>query len=132
MHKTMRILLGAMMLLASGAGTMAGDMSPEGHWDSASGESAYSVNMCGNGTAICVKLAWLKDDPVNANAWPYLGREIITNARQTKTHEWRGTLDYMGDRLGGKIRMISADRIEITGCKFVFCKSFMLNRGVAR
>lgn len=68
MHKTVRAFAGVMMLLASGMGAVAQDATPAGHWDSASGESAYSVDMCGNGTSICVKLAWLKDDPVNANA----------------------------------------------------------------
>lgn len=119
------LLAGAVML----AGTFGALASPEGYWVSASGESAYSVAMCGDGTAICVTLAWLKDDPVNAKSWPYLGKQLISNARQSRRNEWRGAIDYFGDRLGGTIKQISADQIEISGCKFVFCKSFMLNRG---
>lgn len=120
------LLAGAMMV----AGTMGALASPEGYWVSASGESAYTVAMCGNGKAICVTLAWLKDDPVNAKSWPYLGKQLITNAKPSRRgNEWRGTIDYFGDKLGGTIRQVNDSQMEISGCKFVFCKSFMLNRG---
>ena len=53
------------------APALAGDFaSPAGTWEITSGESRYEVEMCGDGTAFCATLIWLRDDaktPENAS-----------------------------------------------------------------
>lgn len=119
------VLAAGLMLASVGA---AGAASPEGNWKSAGGESAYDVTLCKDGRHLCVQLAWLSNEPINDNSRPYLGSYIVTNARPTRANEWKGTVNYLGDKLGGTIRLVNDNQIELTGCKFVFCKSFMLNR----
>jgi uncharacterized protein (DUF2147 family) len=117
-------LAGAMALPAVAAG-----VSPEGVWQSATGESRYRVDMCGDGTQLCAKLIWLSDDPVNNGSERYLNTYLIEGAEQIAANRWAGAVHAKGQTLSGTVTLRDADTIDLRGCLLVvFCKSFVLNR----
>ncbi|RUT34992.1 DUF2147 domain-containing protein [Arsenicitalea aurantiaca] len=123
-----RVAVAMLAVLAMAGGAMAETLDPRGTWESASGESRYEVSLCGDGTALCARLVWLRENEMTPKNIPYLGSYLVEAARRVGPSEWRGEVQVFGETLGGTLRQISTDRMELRGCKFIFCKSFMLNR----
>jgi uncharacterized protein (DUF2147 family) len=117
-------LAGAMTLPALAAGA-----SPEGVWQSSTGESRYRVEMCGDGTQLCAKLVWLSDSPVNKGSERYLNTYLIDKAKKVGGNRWAGDVHAKGQTLSGTVTLRNANTIDLKGCMLVvFCKSFVLNR----
>jgi uncharacterized protein (DUF2147 family) len=103
--------------------------SPEGVWQTTTGESRYRVEMCGDGTQLCAKLVWLSDSPVNNGSEQYLNTYLIENANKIADNKWSGQVHAKGQTLSGTVTLRDADTIDLQGCMLVvFCKSFVLKR----
>jgi uncharacterized protein (DUF2147 family) len=96
---------------------------PTGTWQSTTGESRYVVTYCGDGTQLCAKLTWLRDDARTAENLPYLNRFVVKGAIPAGTNSWQGELSYEGDVFDGKMTMVSEDALKLRGCQGMFCKS---------
>ena len=59
---------------------------PVGTWQITSGESRYEVEMCGDGTALCATLVWLRDDARNPENLGFLNKQVVF-AEMTQTDE---------------------------------------------
>lgn len=96
---------------------------PTGTWQSTTGESRYHVSYCGDGTQLCAKLTWLRDDARTAENSAYLNRYVVQGAVPAGSNSWKGQVAYEGDVFAGKLTMVSDDALKLKGCKGIFCQS---------
>lgn len=117
-------LVGAMSISAAfaAAGT------PTGTWQTTTGESRFQVSLCGDGTQLCAKLVWLRDDVRTADNLPYLNTYVLMGARRVVGDKWRGEADYLGETVKGTLSMVDSDTMTINGCKGLVCQKFTLTR----
>ncbi|HEY0920838.1 DUF2147 domain-containing protein [Devosia sp.] len=101
---------------------------PTGTWQSTTGESRYKVSYCGDGTQLCAKLTWLRDDARTAENLPYLGRYVVRGAVPAGGNQWEGSVSYNGETFAGRVTMVSANALRLKGCKGMFCQSMEFNR----
>lgn len=100
---------------------------PTGSWQSATGESRYQVTFCGDGTQLCAKLTWLREDARTAENLPYLNRYVVQGAVPAGENVWEGKVAYAGDVYSGSMVM-RGDTLRLKGCKGMFCKSMSFVR----
>lgn len=105
----------------------AGQVSPVGTWQSSTGESRYQVSLCGDGTELCAKLTWLRDDARTAENLAFLNKWVV-KAHPVQANKWRGTVNYKGDTVSGSVTLVNEDTLKLSGCKGIFCKSLRFNR----
>jgi uncharacterized protein (DUF2147 family) len=133
MTKLFRTVLAGGLALGLGCSSgMAAEFSPKGLWESATGESRYQVDLCGNGTQLCAKAVWLRKDARTPENVQYLGTYMVDKANHVQPNQWKGSVNFLGHTLGGKITLTKADRMSIEGCLLVFCKSFGLVKIAAK
>jgi uncharacterized protein (DUF2147 family) len=97
--------------------------SPVGTWQSTTGESRYKVTLCGDGTQLCARLTWLRQDARTPQNLQYLGKTVVNRAVPIAPNKWNGSVAYDGDMLKGSVIMVSANQLKLSGCKAVFCQS---------
>jgi uncharacterized protein (DUF2147 family) len=101
---------------------------PTGTWQSTTGESRYKVTYCGDGTQLCAKLTWLRDDARTEDNLAYLNRYVVKGAVQSGKNRWEGRVAYDGDVFEGSVTMGGANSMKVKGCKGMFCKSMSFTR----
>lgn len=120
------LLAAAVLTVGIATSSFAGD--PTGNWQSASGESRYKVSYCGDGTQLCAKLTWLRDDARTDENLAYLGRYVVKGAQPAGENEWVGQVAYAGDVFAGSVTMVSNNALKLKGCQGMFCKSMSFVR----
>jgi uncharacterized protein (DUF2147 family) len=101
----------------------------EGEWLSATGESRYRMALCGEGEDLCGTLTWLRDDVLNDETRPLLGRTMLDQARPIGDDRWAGTVSLLGHSLSGEVALVEDDRMSITGCVYwVVCRTYYLDK----
>ena len=116
-------------ILAISAPTIAsGPASPVGSWQISSGESRYSVTICGSGPQLCAKLVWLRADAKTADNLQYLNKFVVRGAQPVAPNKWSGSVKFAGETLQGSLTQVNANLMTLQGCKGVFCKSVKLTR----
>lgn len=101
---------------------------PIGTWQSTTGESRYKVTYCGDGTQLCAKLTWLREDAKTEENLPYLGAYVVKGAVPAGSNKWKGKVNYNGETFAGSVTMVSANAMTLKGCKGMFCQSMKFNR----
>jgi len=104
------------------------ELSPVGKWLTTTGESQYEVTLCGGGSNLCAKLTWLRADARTADNLAYLNKYVVRGARPTAANKWRGTINYAGEKIGGSVTLLSADKLRLNGCKLIVCQTVDFNR----
>ena len=102
--------------------------SPAGTWQTVSGESRFEVTLCGDGTEVCAKLVWLREDARTPENLPYLNSYVLMGAKRALENKWRGSAEYMGETVKGTLTLVDGDTITINGCKGALCQKFELTR----
>ena len=102
--------------------TFAQDLTPVGTWQTESGESRYSVSLCGDGTQLCATLTWLRADARTPENLALLNKMVVQGARPTSDNKWRGTVSYDGFKVSGSVTLVSEDRMTLSGCQLIACK----------
>ena len=102
--------------------------SPAGTWQTVTGESRFEVTLCGDGTEVCARLVWLRDDARTAENLGYLNAYVLKGAKRALENKWRGSAEYMGEVVKGTLTLIDGDTITINGCKGALCQKFELTR----
>lgn len=101
---------------------------PTGTWQSTTGESRYNVSYCGDGTQLCAKLTWLREDARTAENLAYLNRYVVKGAVPAGDNSWKGRVAYEGDVFAGSVTLVSDDSMRMRGCKGIFCQSMSFSR----
>ena len=104
------------------APAFAQDLTPVGTWQTTTGESRYSVSYCGDGTELCAKLTWLREDAKTPENLALLNEFVVQRARPTAENKWRGTVRYEGKRVAGSVTLVSGDRLLLSGCQLIACQ----------
>lgn len=102
--------------------------SPAGTWQTVSGESRFEVTLCGDGTEVCAKLVWLRDDARTAENLGYLNSYVLKGARRALENKWRGSAEYLGEVVKGTLTLVDGNTMTINGCKGALCQTFELTR----
>ncbi len=110
------------LLLATLAPAFPGDASPVGTWQSTSGESRYDVSLCGDGTELCARLTWLRDDARSAENLARLDTFVLRHAKPVADNEWRGVVTYAGRAAGGSLTLVGENTLTLHGCQFIACR----------
>jgi uncharacterized protein (DUF2147 family) len=117
------VLLGAISTPA-----LAGGVSPVGSWQSSSGDTRVKVTLCGDGTDLCAKLTWLREDAKTARNIGDLGKYVVREAQRASDNAWKGEVHFNGQTANGKIELVSKNTIKLSGCKMGMCKSLDFTR----
>lgn len=126
MHLAKKLAVGLIAAGLSITPALAAD--PTGTWQSTSGESRYSVSYCGDGTQLCAKLTWLRQDARTAENLAYLDRYVVKGAVPTGGNSWKGRVAYEGDVYAGSVTLVSENAMKLKGCKGIFCQSMSFTR----
>jgi uncharacterized protein (DUF2147 family) len=105
----------------------AADLSPEGSWQSATGEARVAVTLCGDGTQLCAQLVWLSDEAQTEDNLALMNALVVNKAKAVDVNEWKGTVHFDGDSAVGSIVLVSDNTMTVSGCKLV-CKTFKFSR----
>ena len=117
-----KALAALVTLIGMAAPSMAGDMNPVGTWQTTTGESRYTVSLCGDGTQLCAKLTWLRADARTPENLALLNKMVVNRATATAQNKWRGTVQYGGHNVAGSVTLITNSRMTLSGCKLVACQ----------
>lgn len=128
---TIRAYVAALAFSATVAASLTPAMaaqSPAGTWQTVTGESRFEVTLCGDGTQVCAKLVWLREDARTAENLPYLNNYVLKGARRALENKWRGEAEYKGEVVKGTLTLVDRNTITINGCKGALCQKFELTR----
>lgn len=99
-------------------------ITPEGRWQSETGDSRYDVELCGeDGLSLCGKLIWIRPRDRNERNMPFVGQWVVNEIERTKPAEWQGTLNVYGTEYYGSVKMVSMDELVLTACVLILCES---------
>ena len=126
MRRLCRIFVAAAAILATAMPIFA---SPAGIWELETRDTRFALELCGDGTQLCGKLAWLSDADYNKQYLPYLDKPMASGLRPDGPNRWKGELHLFGHRMSGTLTQRSADQMTLQGCAFlVVCKSYEMFR----
>jgi uncharacterized protein (DUF2147 family) len=129
MEKLVKSVVAGLLALGLGiAPAGAQELSPEGQWKLDAGDSHYEIHYCGKGRELCAKVIYLGPSELNDKTRRYLNTYLVDGAKPTGPHKWQGDVLLYGDRVSGTMKQVGPDLLSLTGCRFIFCKSFKLFR----
>lgn len=102
----------------------------EGRWRSPGGNSIIDIAPCGN--ELCGTVAWASDkakEDARKSTDQLIGTQLLTGLQEKKPGRWQGRI-FIPDRnmrATGKLELISADRLKVSGCKII-CSSQVWSR----
>jgi uncharacterized protein (DUF2147 family) len=129
MERLVKSIVAGLLAISLGLGPAgAQELSPVGQWKLDAGDSHYEIEYCGDGTQICAKVIYLGPSELNDKTRPYLNTYLVTGAKPTGPHKWQGIVSLYGDKVSGTMKQIGPDILSLTGCLFIFCKSFKMFR----
>lgn len=118
-----KTIAAAALVLLTAAPAFAQDLTPVGTWQTTTGESRYSVSYCGDGTALCAKLIWLRKDAQTPENLALLNKHVVQGARPTAANKWRGTVKYDGQTVSGSVTLVSRNKMSLRGCQLIACQN---------
>ena len=110
------------LVLSSVAPAFAEGPTPVGIWQTTTGESRYAVSLCGDGTELCAKLTWLREDAKSPENLAQLNRFVMRHAKPVAANRWQGTVTYEGHTVDGSVTLVSQNRLSLRGCQFIACQ----------
>ncbi len=129
------MLAGPMLAVAPAAAN------PSGDWMTPEGKSRVRVTPCGQG--VCATIVWLKE-PNGANGAPkrdihnqdasrrgraIVGLALMSGMTPDGPDKWKGRIYNPEDGKTYRATMeLSGDRLDVSGCVAVFCKSQVWRR----
>ncbi len=105
-----------------------GGITPVGVWEADNRESRYKVTLCGDGTQLCAELVWIRPKDINRRNKQYLNTYVVYEAVRSRPAEWKGNINVYGTTYGGSVKIINQNKLLLTGCIFILCETFELNR----
>jgi len=128
MTRLLKILAATAVAFAMTAPALAAPLSPVGVWETENGASRFKVELCGDGTQVCAKLVWLRDDARTPDNLRYLNTYVLKGAKRALENKWRGNAQYQGETVRGTLTVLDADSMTINGCKGALCERIDLRR----
>lgn len=117
-----KTIAAAILALCTAAPAFAQDLTPVGTWQTTTGESRYAVSYCGDGTELCAKLTWLREDAKTPENLALLNKYVVQGAEPTAQNKWRGTVKYDGHTVSGSVTLVGEDKMSLSGCQLIACR----------
>lgn len=129
----MRVLkmIGALaMATAMASPALAAEATVEGLWQPEDRLSDYQVSFCGaDGTRFCLKLVALRGGADKEKNRPYVGKNLVEQAKASGTNRWKGKLNLFGQTADATFTLKSVNLLVMDGCAyFVMCDTIELLR----
>jgi len=88
----------------------------------------YELALCGSdGRALCVTLLDARDSAATPRVTPYIGRQVVREARPAGANRWRGSMRVGQYELNGTLTLRPGETFVMSGCVFVvMCDDFTL------
>ncbi len=128
MPKSFKLIAAAVVATALAIVPAFAVQSPAGTWQTVTGESRFEVTLCGDGTEVCARLVWLRDDARSAENLGYLNSYVLKGAKRALENKWRGSAEYLGEVVKGTLTLVDGNTMTINGCKGALCQKFELTR----
>ncbi|HWV07997.1 MAG TPA: DUF2147 domain-containing protein [Pseudomonas sp.] len=128
MSNSLKFIATAVLATALAIAPAFAAQSPAGTWQTVTGESRFEVTLCGDGTEVCARLVWLRDDARTAENLGYLNAYVLKGAKRALENKWRGSAEYMGEVVKGTLTLVDGNTMTINGCKGALCQKFELTR----
>jgi uncharacterized protein (DUF2147 family) len=133
----MRALVLATLLAASATPALAAADPAFGEWLNADGAGKITVGPCATNPALaCGAITWMKDPaahPRDENnpdkalrSRPIIGVLAVRDMKNEGPGRWSGGKLYNpenGKSYNGKMKVLSTNRMEVTGCVLMICES---------
>ncbi len=103
-----------LVALAATAATASANGDPTGIWLDAAGRGAVEIAPCGEGSALCGRVVWVK----SADHQKRCGEQILGSLKKVGTGTWGGGWIYSPDRgrkFDVEIKQVGADKLRILG-----------------
>ena len=118
----------AALLLANPSFAGARALSPAGAWQLSDGTARVRVSMCGDGTQLCALLTAVEGKARTPGNLKLLNTYVVAEARMAEANVWEGTVHFDGQSAEGKITLVTARQIEVSGCNMGVCKTLLFER----
>ncbi len=88
----------------------------------------YELNLCGDsGKNLCVTLLAARGSAATGNVKPYIGKQVVTNAKPSGTNKWKGKMRVGQYELNGSLTLSPGKKFVMSGCVYVVvCDDFTL------
>ena len=103
-------------------------VSPAGAWQSADGTARVRVSMCGDGTKLCAVLTAVEGKARTPGNLKLLNTYVVSEAQMAEANVWLGVVHFNGESVEGRITLVTARQIEVSGCNMGVCKTLMFER----
>jgi uncharacterized protein (DUF2147 family) len=111
--------LGAAMVATLSGQAVADELSPLGMWAPPNQESRYEFATCGDGNAVCARLAWIRPDKQTDKNMKEMGKLILDTFKPKGTNTWAGKVHVLGHDGDGVMTMVSTNHIHVKACTLI-------------
>jgi hypothetical protein len=123
----MRAFFALSFFVLFSASSLAQEATPEGVWRDEYG-TTLKISLCGDGTQLCAVLVDVQGKSRTDANLAYVNQQVV-QAAMTAPNEWQGTVVFDGSEAHGTITQVTADTIEIEGCRAaILCQTLAFNR----
>jgi uncharacterized protein (DUF2147 family) len=102
--------------------------SPAGAWRSSDGTAQVKVSICGDGTQLCALLTAVDGKARTPGNLKLLNTYVVSGALKADANNWQGVVHFDGQTAQGRITLVTAREIQLSGCKLGMCKTLLFER----
>ncbi|WP_156458232.1 hypothetical protein [Devosia epidermidihirudinis] len=123
----MRSMLALTALAFLSTVSMAQETGPAGTWRDSFG-TTMKFSMCGDGTQLCATLLEVQGKSRTPSNLAFVNKQIM-QAKAAGANKWKGTVTFDGAKADSTITQVSADQVNIQGCRLmILCQTLSFNR----
>lgn len=80
----------------------------------------YELRHCGaDESRLCVRLLAARGSALTGKVKPWVGRDVVSDARATGANRWKGKLQYAGHTVDGTLKLMPGEKFVMSGCTMV-------------
>ena len=88
----------------------------------------YQLDLCGDTSKnLCVTLLAARGTAATGNVKPYIGKQVVSNAKPSGNNKWKGKMRIGQYELNGSLTLSPGKKFVMSGCVYVVvCEDFTL------
>ena len=129
MNRLAKFSAAALVALSMVAPALAQDNAVVGVWQPDK-NSDYTASLCGpDNDRFCLTVTELRGNMRKPENLKYLGKDLISQAKQSGKNRWKGKIDLFGISGDTTITLKNANTLHLKACAYlVVCKEITLKR----
>lgn len=123
----MRALLALTTVALLAVPAFAQQAGPAGTWRDSFG-TTMQFSMCGDGTQLCATLLDVQGKSRTPSNLAFINKQVM-QASAAGANKWKGTVMFDGAKADSTITQVSADQVNIQGCRvIILCQTLAFKR----